>query len=189
MNENPNNTPYVTACPLRCGGALHTTNLRLPEGPLRRCATCGQLISAASESRYWKTMASFNAAGFNQPAPKEIERRRKVAARRLKAISRLIGKPPADIHLVDIGCSRGQFVDFAAQAGYVAEGVEPAAKIAAAAREAGLNVRTGLLEEQHYADAAFDAAALFEVVGGFKSEVQPRYDASVASSRRLRGVF
>ena len=34
----------------------------------------------------------------------------------------------------------------------------------------------------------------FEVVsrltqGGFKSEVQPRYDASVASSRRLRGVF
>ena len=26
-------------------------------------------------------------------------------------------------------------------------------------------------------------------VGGFKSEVQPRYDASVASSRRLRGVF
>ena len=28
-----------------------------------------------------------------------------------------------------------------------------------------------------------------EVVGGFKSEVQPRYDASVASSRRLRGVF
>ena len=27
------------------------------------------------------------------------------------------------------------------------------------------------------------------VDGGFKSEVQPRYDASVASSRRLRGVF
>ena len=27
------------------------------------------------------------------------------------------------------------------------------------------------------------------VIGGFKSEVQPRYDASVASSRRLRGVF
>ena len=28
-----------------------------------------------------------------------------------------------------------------------------------------------------------------EFAGGFKSEVQPRYDASVASSRRLRGVF
>ena len=27
------------------------------------------------------------------------------------------------------------------------------------------------------------------IIGGFKSEVQPRYDASVASSRRLRGVF
>ena len=28
-----------------------------------------------------------------------------------------------------------------------------------------------------------------KLAGGFKSEVQPRYDASVASSRRLRGVF
>ena len=164
MTENSENSPYVSACPIGCGGALHTTDMRLPEGPLRRCAGCGQLISAASESRYWKTMATFNAAGFNQPAPKEIERRRKVAARRLKALSRLLGKPPADIRLVDIGCSRGQFVDFATQAGFVAEGVEPAAKIAAAAREAGLNVRTGLLEEQRYTDATFDAAALFEVV-------------------------
>ena len=164
MNENPSNTPYVTACPVGCGEALLATNLHLPEGPLRRCARCGQLISAASESRYWETMASFNASGFNQPTPKEVERRRKVAARRLKTLARLTGKSPADTRLIDIGCSRGQFVDFAAQAGFIAEGVEPAQQIAAAAREAGLNVRTGLLEEQHYPDASFDAAALFEVV-------------------------
>ena len=124
MNENPNNTPYVTACPVGCGEALLATNLHLPEGPLRRCARCGQLISAASESRYWETMASFNASGFNQPTPKEVERRRKVAARRLKTLARLTGKSPADTRLIDIGCSRGQFVDFAAQAGFIAEGVE-----------------------------------------------------------------
>ncbi len=109
-------------------------------------------------------MASFNASDFNQPTPDEVERRRKVASRRLQSIARLLKKPPADIRLVDVGCSRGQFVDFAAQAGFVAEGVEPATKIAAAARDAGLNVRTGLLEEQHYPDASFDAASLFEVV-------------------------
>ena len=41
---------------------------------------------------------------------------------------------------------------------------------------------------QDYAEAMkwYKSAA---AQGGFKSEVQPRYDASVASSRRLRGVF
>ena len=164
MATNPANAPYVTACPIGCGVALHTTALHLPEGPLRRCADCGQLLSAASETRYWKTMAAFNASGFNLPTPHEIGRRRKVAARRLQAVARLLKISPADIRLVDIGCSRGQFVDFATQAGFIAEGVEPATKIAAAAREAGINVRTGLLEEQQYPDATFDAASLFEVV-------------------------
>lgn len=109
-------------------------------------------------------MASFNASGFNQPAPHETERRRKVAGRRFKSITRLLGKKPADSRLVDVGCSRGQFVDFAAQAGFAAEGVEPAKHIAATARESGLNVHTGLLEDQHYPDAVFDVATLFEVV-------------------------
>ena len=156
--------PYVTRCPVGCTSPLNTTEFALPEGALRRCAACGQLISAASEQRYWETMASFNAPGFNQPPPREVERRRSVASRRLKTVTRLLGKSPAELRLVDVGCSRGQFVDFAAQAGFNAEGVEPAPDIAAAARALGLNVRTGLLEEQHYPDAVFDAASLFEVV-------------------------
>ncbi|MEQ1773351.1 MAG: class I SAM-dependent methyltransferase [Burkholderiales bacterium] len=164
MTTHSITTPYVSACPVGCGAALEPTQLHLPEGSLRRCVSCGQLVSAASESRYWETMASFNAPGFNQPAPREIERRRRIAQRRLKTIGRLLGKSPPEIRLVDIGCSRGQFVDFAARAGFAAEGVEPAPDIAAAARESGLNVRTGLLEEQHYPDTTFDAASLFEVV-------------------------
>ena len=164
MTTNPTITPYIASCPVGCGTSLVSTDLQLPEGPLRRCAHCGQLVSAASESRYWETMASFNAPGFNQPLSHERERRRRVAGRRLNAIVRLLGIPPAEIRLVDIGCSRGQFVDFATRAGFAAEGVEPAPDIAAAARAAGLNVHTGLLEEQHYPDASFDAASLFEVV-------------------------
>ena len=152
---------------------LETTAYVLPEGPLRRCGNsgnsggsggCGQLISAVDEKRYWETMASFNAPGFNQPPAREIERRRSVASRRLQTVTRLLDKKPAEMRLLDVGCSRGQFVDFAAQAGFNAEGVEPAPDIAAAARALGLNVLTGLLEEQHYPDAAFDVASLFEVV-------------------------
>ena len=157
-------SPYVAKCPIGCDAPLQPTHLLLPEGPLRRCGHCGQLLSAANESRYWETMASFNAPGFNQPPPREMARRHKVAQRRLQAITRLLGKAPADARLVDIGCSRGQFVDFAVRAGFAAEGVEPAPDIAAAARALGLNVHTGLLEEQRYPDATFDAASLFEVV-------------------------
>ncbi len=164
MTAHSTITPYVTSCPVGCGAPLQPTRLLLPEGALRRCADCGQLISAASEARYWETMASFNAPGFNQPPPREMARRRKVAQRRLQTITRLLEKSPANSRLIDIGCSRGQFVAFAGQAGYAAEGVEPAPDIAAAARALGLHVRTGLLEDQHYDDAAFDAASLFEVV-------------------------
>lgn len=157
-------TPYISTCPVGCDAPLQPTAHLLPEGPLRRCEHCGQLVSAASEARYWETMASFNTPEFNQPSPREIERRRDVARRRFATLTRLLGKPPAQIRIVDVGCSRGQFVDFAAQAGFTAEGVEPAPDVAAAARAAGSNVRTGLLEDQQYPDSSFGAASLFEVV-------------------------
>ena len=155
---------YVTSCPVGCNAPLETTAYALPEGPLRRCGGCGQLISAADEKRYWETMASFNSPGFNQPPAREVERRRSVASRRLQTIARLLNKVPTETCVVDIGCSRGQFVGFATEAGFQAEGVEPAPDIATAARALGLNVRTGLLEAQHYPDETFDAASLFEVV-------------------------
>ena len=44
------------------------------------------------------------------------------------------------------------------------------------------------VEQQAALDKLF-ANLRADITGGFKSEVQPRYDASVASSRRLRGVF
>ena len=155
---------YVTTCPVGCAAPMNTTAFALPEGPLRSCTGCGQLISAVDEKRYWETMAAFNAPDFNQPPAHEVERRRSVASRRLRTVTRLLNKAPAETRTVDIGCSRGQFVGFAAEAGFQAEGVEPAPDIAAAARALGLNVRTGLLEEQRFPDASFDAASLFEVV-------------------------
>ena len=155
---------YVTSCPVGCTAPLVPAEYRLPEGVLRRCSGCGQLLSAVDEKRYWETMATFNAPGFNQPPAHEVQRRRSVANRRLQTLTRLLGKPPAETRVVDIGCSRGQFVGFAGEAGFQAEGVEPAPDIAAAARALGLNVRTGLLEEQRFDDATFDAASLFEVV-------------------------
>jgi SAM-dependent methyltransferase len=138
--------------------------LRVAEGALRRCTGCGQLLSRASEARYAETMAQFNAADFNAPQGRELARRQTVARQRLERITTLLQKQPGEIHVVDIGCSRGQFVAAAIAAGYRAEGVEPAPRIAEAARAAGVPVRTGLLEDQHFADNSFDALTLFEVI-------------------------
>lgn len=156
--------PYVTRCPVGCSAPLETTHIMLAEGALRRCSACGQLLSAADEAQYQKTMAVFNAPEFNQPDPHEVERRRRVAQRRLDTLTRLLHKAPAEIAVLDVGCSRGEFVDAAARAGFTAEGVEPAPDIAAAARALGRKVRTGLLAAQAYADHQFDAVSLFEVL-------------------------
>jgi SAM-dependent methyltransferase len=161
--ENHANS-YVSACPVGCNTTLEDTAIQLAEGVLRRCTACGQLLSSASEARYTETMAQFNAADFNAPQGRELERRQTVARNRLARIATLLGKTPGDMRVVDVGCSRGQFVAAAIAAGYHAEGVEPAPRIAEAARAEGVPVRSGLLEEQHFADNSLDALTLFEVI-------------------------
>ena len=160
---------YITACPVGCDAALETTAIVLREGPLLECTACGQLVSQASPARYAETMQAFDEADYNQPAGRELERRQHLARRRLKRIAHFVGKAPAEIHLVDVGCSRGQFVADAQAAGFEAEGVEPAPRIAAAARAQGLDVHTGLLEDVAFADGSFDAVTLFEVIEHLKA--------------------
>lgn len=164
MENNPNNTPYVTTCPVGCTAPLVDTTLITREGALRRCNGCGQLLSRASAARYNETMAQFDTGEFNLTTDHALERRNTVAEKRLVRIAEMLGKTVNDIRLCDVGCSRGQFVAAARSAGCNAEGVEPAPHIAQAARNAGLPVLTGLLEDQRYADASFDALTLFEVV-------------------------
>jgi len=163
-----------------CAAPLAATDIVLPEGALLRCPECGQLVSQASAARYWETMAQFDAPDFNQPAGRELERRFTVARRRLATIARLRGKPPRQIRLLDVGCSRGQFIAAAVELGFDAEGIEPAPHIAAAAKAAGLKVRQGLLQEQGFREQSFDAVTLFEVVEHLK---EPR--ALLAECRRI----
>lgn len=160
---------YISACPVGCSTPLAVTDIVLPEGPLLACPECGQLVSQASTARYWETMAQFDRADFNQPAGRELKRRFALARRRLARIAALLGKPPVEVRLLDVGCSRGQLIAAAGELGFRAEGVEPAPHIAAAARATGLKVHTGLLEEQHFPDGSFDAVTLFEVLEHLKA--------------------
>jgi 2-polyprenyl-3-methyl-5-hydroxy-6-metoxy-1,4-benzoquinol methylase len=158
------NDRYVESCPLGCEAPLAATQLVLPEGPLLRCTACGQLLSQVDAERYRATMQQFDRADFHRTNPRERERLHAVARRRLRAIAALLRKPPQQVSLLDVGCSRGYFVETAAAMGFAAEGVEPSQQLAAQARASGLAVHAGLLEEQRFPDARFDALTLFEVI-------------------------
>lgn len=170
----------IERCPVGCAAALEPTDIALPEGVLLRCGECGQLMSQIGAEAYARSMKRFDAPEFNRPTARETARRRQVAHRRLARVACLIGQPAAKCRLVDVGCSRGDFVAFAQDFGFVAEGVEPAPHIAAEARTAGRNVKTGVLEEQSYAEASFDCVTLFEVI-----EHLPAPLALLAECRRI----
>ena len=156
--------PYVSVCPVGCSAPLTQTALTLREGTLRHCAECGQLLSRIDAAGYWESMRQFDQHEFNQPPPHELARRFKVARRRFDTISALLGNKPAALRVLDVGCSRGNFLAAGTRLGFHMEGVEPAANIAAAARAQGLTVHTGLLADANLAAASFDAITLFEVI-------------------------
>jgi SAM-dependent methyltransferase len=170
----------IERCPVGCASTLEPTDIVLPEGPLLRCSECGQLVSQLGAAAHARSMQQFDLLEFNRMNAHQTARRRQVARRRLGRVARLLGKPPAQCRLVDVGCSRGDFVGFARELGFAAEGVEPAPHIAAEARAAGLDVKTGLLEDQSYPDASFDCVTFFEVI-----EHLPTPLALLAECRRV----
>jgi len=156
--------PYVTKCPVGCDGPLVITDIVLPEGPLRRCTRCGQLISGCTAERYRLSMGEFDDEAGTLPKPDARQRRFIRSRRYLEQIETRLGKPREAIRLLDAGCSSGYFLGVAAHMGFQAEGVEPGEKAVRTAREAGLTVHRGLLEEVPLPEGHFDAVVLFEVV-------------------------
>jgi SAM-dependent methyltransferase len=87
---------------------------------------------------------------------------RNQALDRLRA--RVISRRPEPGRLLDVGCAAGSFLLAMGQKGWQAQGVEPAANAAAAARKKGLDVFTGKLEEAAYPNASFDVVTLWDVL-------------------------
>lgn len=66
--------------------------------------------------------------------------------------------------LLDIGCSLGYFVEAAQKRGWGASGIEISPFAAAEARDMGLDVRTGVLEDAGYASESFDCVTMWDVL-------------------------
>ena len=64
-----NSPKYLDRCPIGCDSELNDTDILLPEGCLKVCSHCGQLISQCSEQSFHKSMEEFNDPKGTWPTP------------------------------------------------------------------------------------------------------------------------
>ena len=142
------------------------------------CNICGSGVSSVliSKGGYDIYQCPDCGLAFTHPQPESIaeqydsgyfdlyRRRRsfrlKRGVQRLKRIE-LLMEPG---RLLDIGCSLGYFVEAASSRGWQASGVEISPYASQEARDFGLDVHTGVLEDVNYPDASFDCVTMWDVL-------------------------
>jgi SAM-dependent methyltransferase len=102
---------------------------------------------------------------------------RRTFRQRIQAIERRYGRRGK---LLDVGCALGDFLLEAKAAGWEVEGVEISAFAAQRARERGLHVSTGRLEDLGLPEASFDVITLYDAIEHMTDPV-----ATMAAVRRL----
>ena len=158
-----NNELLLPICPNGCASKLNQTILVVAEGPLRKCLSCGLLISSCSKEHYELSNQDWNTEKGTWPSEKDMKRLRKRRTRDINLISNLLSKK-TDIHLLDVGCSSGAFVSIANGLGMNAEGVDPSEKAVQSGIDRGLKIHFGYLHEVSFQEDAFDAITLYEVI-------------------------
>jgi len=139
--------------------------MMLPEGALRRCCECGQLISSCSVDEFEHTMAEWDSEEGTMPTGADAIRHRKRISKLFRHLLPMAGKPAESMSLLDVGCSSGSSLQVALDFGFASvKGVEPAKAAAATAQQNGFDVISGFLEEACYEENSFDVILLFEVI-------------------------
>ena len=137
----------IESCPNRCAEPLVPSGLVVPGGELNRCNACGQLVSACDEAHLDEGNKEWDRYEGTWPSPKDYARFLRRRKRDFKLISRLVGKPFADMRLLDVGCSNGAVVAAAKDFGFEAEGVDTAQLAIIDGKRRGLNLHCGYLSD------------------------------------------
>ncbi|MEX2480424.1 MAG: class I SAM-dependent methyltransferase [Gammaproteobacteria bacterium] len=163
-------------CPV-CAGQTFIHLFDKSGEPFVRCEGCTltlinprppfDLIRAGYDAAY--------SANYTRKAEKKLKRARRRVARLVREFS-LRGR------WLDVGCSAGFVVRAAADAGFEAHGVDiETAAIAYGRKTLHLShLREGLVHEQNYPDACFDAVSAYDVI-----EHVPDLNAFVAELARI----
>jgi len=158
-------TPLFETCPLHCSQPLEETTIHLPEGTLRRCPSCGQLLSACDQDWYNQSMQEFNAPEGTLPQGKSQQRYQQRMSKVLLRAKAQLPYSAMNPRFLDVGCSSGALLQVAKRCDFSVHGVEPAEKAAHTASQlADVDVFTGFLADAHYPDHHFDIITLFEVI-------------------------
>ena len=166
------NSIYIETCPVGCHSHLEDSEIILPEGPLKRCVECGQLISQSSKKRYFQSMKEFNKSEGTWPQGNAVVRLSKHTRKMIHKLEKLLDKPRTAIRLLDVGCSSGAFIFYSMKEGVHAEGVEPAPAPAEMAVKSGLKVQQGLLQKLQLPGESYDVVTLFEVIEHLREPIE-----------------
>ncbi len=157
--------PLFDHCPLGCSTPLISTEIELPEGHLRQCPTCGQMLSACTQTWYDESMQEFDVPEGTLPQGGSQKRHEQRISQILQLARTQLTGSPDPVMFLDVGCSSGSVLAVAKQCGFSIHGVEPAAKAAeTAGKIQGAEVFNGFLHEAQYPDNHFDIITLFEVI-------------------------
>lgn len=151
-------------CPVGCDSQLEPTSIELPEGNLKRCPQCGQLVSACGKAWFDESMQEFDVAEGTLPTGKNKIRYHQRMGKILTDAKKVAVKDSQPARLLDVGCSSGALLLVAKECGYEVFGAEPATKAAATAQNLGFEVFPGFVQDAHYPDNHFDVVTLFEVI-------------------------
>lgn len=181
----------VPQCDL-CGATTghHPVTLWKYGTPVVRCTTCGLLYA----NPRWKAEHLFGRythdywAHYSDTVHGTSATREAAAIRQayyLSTFERALGTAGT---LLDVGCATGEFLAAARSRGWRVYGVESSPQAADAARRStSAEIHTGTLDSAPFADGAFDAITMFEVIEHLQS---PRsYIEIIARLLRPGGVF
>ncbi len=152
-------------CPVGCNSTLENTDIKLPEGVLKKCPDCGQLLSSCSKAWFDESMQEFDVPLGTLPSGKNRQRYHQRMGNILNDAKSVVGnKNNEALRLLDVGCSSGALLRVAKECGYDASGAEPATQAADTARGLGFEIFPGYLQDAGFPDNHFDVITLFEVI-------------------------
>ena len=162
MNNSMEN--LLKTCPNGCNSTLQPANLIVAEGELKKCPSCGQLVSSCSKDYYEKSNQEWNSEEGTWPSERDYARLLKRRKKDIHQIAKILSKDNSDIRILDVGCSNGSFVFIANSLGLQAEGVDPSEKAVNDGIKRGLKLHLGVLNDVAFDSNSFDAITLHEVI-------------------------
>lgn len=186
MSGTQDATIPLLVCPACRAGSPCAFTLG-PGVELRRCAACGCVHAPAyadPDAVFVEGYLSGGAGdfGIDVSSPRFQAFLAEIGDRRERTIRRVVGAPGS---LLDVGCGSGEFTARAAAAGWRVVGVEPIEDAARAARDRGLDVRTGTLKTTD-AGGGYDVVSAFHVLEHMPDG--PAFLAELAARARPGGL-